>query len=114
MGKHHPRCFGFKDQEAIEKCFKSYRHSPEKRGALNHHWYTCLLQAENGNIWVGTLDGLHRFDPGTDAFILYQQGLKSPNSLANNTINAIFEDSRGNYGSALQGAGKIQPRHPFL
>ncbi|MCO6480754.1 MAG: helix-turn-helix domain-containing protein [Phaeodactylibacter sp.] len=85
-----------KDQEAIEKGrFKSYRHSPEKRGALNHHWATCLLQAENGNIWVGTLDGLHRFDPETDAFILYQQGLKAPNSLANNTINAIFEDSRG-------------------
>ena len=85
-----------KDQEAIEKGrFKSYRHSPEKRGALNHNRATCLLQSENGNIWVGTSDGLHRFDPETDAFILYQQGRKSPNSLANNTINALFEDSRG-------------------
>ncbi|MCB9291720.1 MAG: hypothetical protein H6559_01105 [Lewinellaceae bacterium] len=68
-----------------------------------------MLQAENGNIWVGTSDGLHRFDPEADAFILYQQDLKSPNSLANNTINAIFEDSRGNYGSAPQGLEKFDP-----
>lgn len=83
--------------EAIEKgFFKNYRHSPEKAGTLNHSRATCLLQASNGQIWAGTLNGLHLYNPASDAFFLYQQDMQDPNSLANNTINTIFEDSRGN------------------
>ncbi|MCB9266785.1 MAG: hypothetical protein H6558_17295, partial [Lewinellaceae bacterium] len=86
----------FSDQESITSGrFKNYRHSSNHAGALNHPRATCLLQSRDGQIWVGTLNGLHLLDRKTDAFILYQQDSKYPYSLANNTINCLFEDSRG-------------------
>lgn len=51
---------------------------------------TCLTQDRNGNLWVGTLGGLSRYDG--HAFTNYTVR----NGLLNNTIRAVAADSAGN------------------
>ncbi|MES2298531.1 MAG: two-component regulator propeller domain-containing protein [Pseudomonadota bacterium] len=47
----------------------SYRPNPAQAGALADGSISCMAQAENGTIWVATLDGtLHRMRPGQKGF----------------------------------------------
>ncbi len=52
-----------------------------------------LLQTKDGFLWVSTKDGLNRFD-GNNFKILINNPFDSF-SLAENTVTALFEDSRG-------------------
>ncbi len=52
-----------------------------------------IHQDSKGFLWVGTLDGLNRFD-GYD-FKVYKNIENDSNSLFKNQIQTIFEDSRG-------------------
>jgi len=45
-----------------------------------------------GNVWMGTDGGLHKYDPASGSFKLYDQR----HGLPNNIIYAIVEDDRGN------------------
>ncbi|MBN1597807.1 MAG: hypothetical protein JW894_05895 [Bacteroidales bacterium] len=53
----------------------------------------CFLQDKNGFIWIGTRDGLNRFD-GYE-FKIYRYNSDDPNSISNNVIESIFEDKFG-------------------
>lgn len=44
-----------------------------------------------GNMWVGTQNGLDKFDPNTKTFKTYQE----PDGLAGNVVSCILEDKRG-------------------
>jgi len=54
----------------------------------------CLIQDNRGFIWIGTQDGLNKFD-GYSFRILRNEPADS-NSLSNNFINCIYEDASGN------------------
>ena len=47
------------------------------------------------DIWVGTKDGLSRYDKKTRKFTTYKYDLDDPNSLVNNSVQAVAEDKRG-------------------
>ncbi|MEZ4953744.1 MAG: two-component regulator propeller domain-containing protein [Saprospiraceae bacterium] len=53
----------------------------------------CITQDRQGFIWVGTRNGLNRFDGYQ--FKYYKNQQDNPLSLSNNTINAIAEDREG-------------------
>ncbi len=53
----------------------------------------ALLQDRQGFIWIGTKDGLNRYDGYH--FIVYKTNPSDSSSLSNNFITALFEDSRG-------------------
>nr|WKN34555.1 two-component regulator propeller domain-containing protein [Tunicatimonas sp. TK19036] len=57
---------------------------------------TCLevFQDKEGFIWVGTIDGLNKYD-GYD-FEIFRPELGNPSSISSNRINAITEDAIGN------------------
>jgi len=48
-----------------------------------------------GMIWVGTREGLDRFDPKTEGFVHYRHEEKNPNSLSDNWVWPIMEDRKG-------------------
>nr|WP_285008510.1 two-component regulator propeller domain-containing protein [Pedobacter sp. ELA7] len=50
--------------------FKVFRHDPELRGTIGHNFIQSLSEAQDKSIWVGTLNGLYRFDPLTERFSL--------------------------------------------
>jgi len=54
---------------------------------------SCIFQDSRGFLWVGTEDGLNRFD-GYE-FKIYRHDPDDSASLLKNRIRAIFEDSRG-------------------
>jgi ligand-binding sensor domain-containing protein/serine phosphatase RsbU (regulator of sigma subunit) len=60
---------------------------------LSQSHVTCLMQDSRGFIWIGTEDGLNRYD-GYD-FVKYNYQPYDTNSLSSNYINAICEDKDG-------------------
>src|SRR5882757_9479018 len=53
----------------------------------------CILQDSKGFLWVGTEDGLNRFD-GYD-FKVYRKTENDTIGLLKNSVNSLLEDSRG-------------------
>lgn len=63
--------------------------------ALSQNTIQCLLQDSRGFIWIGTWDGLNRFDGYT--FKIFRQDPNHPHKgLSNQTINDLDEDIYGN------------------
>lgn len=55
---------------------------------LSQNTVRCLLQDKKGFIWIGTLNGLNRYDGRK--FIVYR-----PNGISDNRIRELHEDKRG-------------------
>ncbi|KAA3659108.1 MAG: hybrid sensor histidine kinase/response regulator [Calditrichaeota bacterium] len=55
---------------------------------------TCILQDSKGFMWIGTFNGLNRFDGYNFETFHYRQD--DPNSLSHNYISALLEDRSGN------------------
>ncbi|MFC2146629.1 two-component regulator propeller domain-containing protein, partial [Acidobacteriota bacterium] len=51
----------------------------------------CIIQDEKGFLWVGTQDGLNRYDGHT--FKVYNHDPRNPESLSHDYVLTIFEDS---------------------
>ncbi|MGL1887616.1 MAG: response regulator [Reichenbachiella sp.] len=54
---------------------------------------TCFVQDDRGFIWIGTVDGLNRYD-GYNIDI-YRNELDNPQSLADNSITCLYTDRFG-------------------
>jgi ligand-binding sensor domain-containing protein len=52
----------------------------------------AVCQDSRGYIWIGTTDGLQRYDGSR--FITYRSDLHKPDALHQPWIHAIFEDSK--------------------
>ena len=59
---------------------------------LADQWVRVVYQDRQGFLWLGTINGVHRFDGDTVESFRHDPG--DPRSLPNNFINSIFEDSR--------------------
>lgn len=54
-----------------EGTFTHYKHNPDTPGSLSHNRVHTLFLDRDGVLWVGTQNGLNRFDEGKDIFINY-------------------------------------------
>ena len=82
--------------------YDGYRFTPYKNVSMDstsliHNWINTLYEApsEPDVLWVGTRDGLDRFDRITGVFTHYRHDPKDPHSLSHNEITTIDEDRRG-------------------
>ena len=68
----------------------------------------CIFKDSKGFMWIGTLDGLHRYDGYTYKTYRVKE---SNNSISSNMIIAIDEDSNGNIWVGTYGKGicKLDP-----
>ena len=60
---------------------------------LSQSWVKCIYQDKFGFIWIGTHNGLNRFDGYS--FKVYKNN-SSEKSISHSSINQIFEDEHGN------------------
>lgn len=70
--------------------FKQYSISE----GLSQNTVYSMLEDREGIIWIGTEDGLNRFD-GYE-FTYYRHELKNANSISQNQVNALYQDKAGN------------------
>jgi signal transduction histidine kinase/ligand-binding sensor domain-containing protein/AraC-like DNA-binding protein len=64
---------------------------PIAERALSNSFVRCFLKDSKGYVWIGTADGLMRYD-GFKVF-RYEHNPKDRSSIVNNNINVIVEDS---------------------
>ncbi len=75
----------------------------ESNAQLSNLNIACISQDSKGFLWVGTSDGLNRFD-GYE-FKTYRNIENDSNSLVKNTIQTIFEDSYGTLWTSTINSG---------
>ena len=72
---------------------------------LNGYTYD-IIEDRSGVWWTATIsDGIKFFNPATGAGGNYQYNPRNKESLSNNMVNSLFEDSRGNLWIATEGGG---------
>jgi ligand-binding sensor domain-containing protein len=97
------------------KTFTHYQHKNADATSLSNNQVRVLYEDSKGILWVGTGSamvenpskdgGLNRFDPATRTFTRYMHHPNDPQSLADNRVRAIFEDSRGIFWVGTAGDG---------
>ena len=70
---------------------------------LSSNNQSCVVQDKQGFIWIGTGDGLNRFDG--QSFKVYKNNPKSNTSLKSNIITCLFCDSNGQLWVGTYGGG---------
>ncbi|WP_183578376.1 two-component regulator propeller domain-containing protein [Mucilaginibacter sp. X5P1] len=70
---------------------------------LSERNINCILQDSKGFMWIGTRDGLNRYDGYQ--FKTYRSDHSNPYSISNNYISHLAEDKNGNIWIATVGGG---------
>jgi len=71
--------------------FKTYLHEPDNPSSLSNNIVSRMLIDHAGTMWVGTYNGLDRFDPRNESFVVYKQYTKSDDEVYAN----FTEDKSG-------------------
>ncbi|MCG8311120.1 MAG: ATP-binding protein [Cytophagales bacterium] len=61
---------------------------------LSNNEVTAIIQDKKGFIWIGTRNGLNRFDG--NEFKVYQENSRSGYKLSSSSVEDLFQDSKGN------------------
>jgi signal transduction histidine kinase/ligand-binding sensor domain-containing protein len=93
--------------------FTHYRNIEGNSESLSHNNVRALYEDSAGTLWVGTgfafenmtQGGLNRFNREASNFTRYMHDPSNENSLINNTVRSILEDSRGNFWVGTGGDG---------
>ena len=67
----------------------------DETSLVSNHVNTFLLDSKKV-LWIGTNDGLDRYDPVNGEFIHYKNDPTDESTLADNSIKTIYEDGKGN------------------
>ena len=69
-----------------------YQHHPNDSTSLSNSDITAINEDRDGFLWVGTQDGLNRFNPANGKCQRYHYDPNNPNSLSHNHITSIHFD----------------------
>ena len=87
--------------QSLNRNCKFVRYSTKT--GLSSNSQRCVTQDKEGFIWIGTGDGLNRFDGYT--FKVYKNNQNDPSSLRSNVIDCLLTDSEGNVWVGTFGGG---------
>jgi len=85
----------------------AYKYDPKVSGSLSNNQVHALSVDHTGTLWVGTQNGLDRFDRDAGKFTTFGER----DGLPNNAVEGILEDAAGNlWLSTSSGLSKFDPR----
>lgn len=84
---------------------KLFRHASGDPSSVSNDTISDLLIDREGILWIGTGDGLNRFDPVTQRFTVYRDE-SSPNS--GGQMGSMVEDHDGNLWIGSEGSGLLK------
>jgi ligand-binding sensor domain-containing protein/signal transduction histidine kinase len=85
----------------------SYQHDMNRPGTLSDNRVNSVHFDRMGELWVGTQNGLNKFDPKTMTFSVYTER----NGLPGNAVGCILEDDRGYlWMSTNNGVARFNPQ----
>jgi signal transduction histidine kinase/ligand-binding sensor domain-containing protein len=96
--------------------FVRFKNNPNDSSSLSDNQVRVLYLDREGTVWIGTksvwpdnggtrVGGLNRYNPKTGNFKRYMHKPNDPQSLTDNQITALFEDSRGTFWVGTAGDG---------
>ena len=87
--------------------FTMYQHDEERQGTLSNPRVNSVHFDRSGTMWIGTQEGLNRFDATTGTFTTYSQR----EGLPGNVVGCVLEDGRGDlWMSTDNGVARFDPR----
>ena len=87
--------------------FTEYEHDIDRPGTLSDNRVNSVHFERSGTMWVGTQNGLDKFDSETGTFTVYSQR----DGLPANAVGCILEDDQGNlWMSTNKGIAKFDPQ----
>ena len=97
--------------------FRHFRHDPGEPASLSGNIVSALLENRQGQLWVGTLQGLNRLERRPAAgegisFTHFRHDPANPSTLSDDRIIAMVEDQEGYLWIGTLGGGlnRFQPR----
>ena len=93
---------------------KFYRFSHEKNNpkSLSNNVVRVIYEDSFHTLWVGTFNGLNKFNNKTGNFTVYKQDYNI-NSISANRINTLCEKDNALYGAELEYKGSITSKDNF-
>jgi signal transduction histidine kinase/ligand-binding sensor domain-containing protein/DNA-binding response OmpR family regulator len=74
-------------------------------GSLSNNSITAILKDNLGVYWIGTNDGINKYDPNMQLFAHYQKDPENPNSLQYNFVSSFCESPDGTIWIGTFGQG---------
>ena len=85
---------GLTRYDPVHKKFYRYMHDDDDPKSLSNNYVSGIFCDKNNNIWVGTGDGLNKFNRKTGNFSIFKTGTDSLHSLNSSHINSLTGDTR--------------------
>jgi ligand-binding sensor domain-containing protein len=74
-------------------------------GATGDNPTEAIHEDEDGNLWLGSDNGLLKISPDRRTFVRYRHVFGDPDSLSADQVRSLFEDREGNIWVGTQGGG---------
>lgn len=87
--------------------FRRFENDPEDKYSLNNNSVLTIYEDSKGILWVGTEQGLNKYDLAQNKFESYTNDPFNENSISNNIVQSILEDKNGNLWIATDGGLNI-------
>ena len=99
--------FGLNRFDAATQEFRKY--APEQKSLTQYH---SVAEEPGGVLWLATsLHGLHRFDPRTGQFTMFEIRSRDPHSIGHDRVNSVYVDRSGTvWAATFRGLDKFNPR----
>ncbi len=75
--------------------FDRFRHDPSDAASLSSDGVRWLFEDSAGDLWIGTLSGLNRFDRSRGTFVRFRHDPSNPASLSDDAVLSILEEHGG-------------------
>lgn len=92
---------------------ENFRHNPKNPNSLCSNFVRSCCEDNLGNLWIGTFNGLNRYEKSTGKFHLYTANDNKPDGLTHSSIWCIVKDEQGTLwlGTYFGGVNYFNPEY---